>query len=551
MLRHVFRLILGISSGLVATMGGAEAETRALVIGIDTYKNLLRQQWLHGAVNDAHDIADALAARQVRDLTVLTEQNATRAKVVSALDALIERAQPNDLVILTFSGHGISEVWGKSRPPGLREGDKHEVFLLADVVLPNSKGVVDLSGGGDAADRLSGTELNQKFAKLNAKGARIVFVADACHGGGGTRRFLPSQFVARAIVGKPYAEGQDPLAKFYASLPTPVDPNTKIPNLTLLAAVDRHHSVREVAIPQGGDRMRGALSYSFARLVDGTARIPEDRRITRRFLFDYISATVRSNAANDQDPDLQPSLNPDQVVISASDLPEPVARPTVEDIRTVRVRTEDGPPISSAQNVKGAFDIVPVAAGQSERTDLSYVTKTGSVYSTTHDLIAENIGVDGLPGVAEREYAMRKLLRMSTSRPIQLSLGKEDRIYYEDESVRISIADNTVGMDEFYYALFDITGSGAVQVLYPLEERRDSRTIAGAHSFGRMKVTGPFGTDMFVLVTSPTPITGLISDLRRLDDGAPRALDAVDAIERTLDPRGRIGLQGFYTNGKK
>jgi len=534
---------------MVAT-SAATAETRALVIGIDTYRYLLKQQWLRGAVNDADDIAAALRSRNVRDLTVLTERDATRSKVVPALDALIERTKAGDLVIFTFSGHGVSEVWGKNRPPGVTEGVPHETFLLADVVIPNNKGIVDLGAGGDAADRLPGTELNQKFVRLQAKGARIIFVADACHGGGGTRRFALSEITTRSVVGRPYAEGQDPLAGLYASLPTPVDPDTAIPNLTLLAAVDRYHAVREVAIPKGGDKMRGALSYSFARLIDGTAKLPAGNDLTRRALFDYISATVRPNAANDQDPDLQPRRDPDLVVMKGADFPASGRPAAAAEIRTIRVRTEDGPPVTAAQNVKGAFDIVPVEAGQTAPADLSYVSKSRSVYSATRDLLVDNIAPEALTGVAEREFAVRKLLRMSTSRPLELALDKSDRLYYDGEEVKLQTPDLFLDRNT-YYALLNITGGGLIQFVYPLSEKNDSPTLDGRTSFGKLKAATPFGTDMIVLVTSSKPLTKLIAELRRLDDRTPRALDAVTAIEAELDQSSRIGLQGFYSSRSK
>ena len=547
--RTAVRLAGALLATLVATTA-ATAETRALVVGVDTYRYLLRQQWLRGAVNDADDIAAALRSRNIRDLTVLKEQDATRSKVIPALDALIERSTAGDLVIFTFSGHGVSELWGKSRPPGTTEGVPHETFLLANVVIPNNKGIVDTTAGGDAADRLPGTELNQKFSRLQAKGARIIFVADACHGGGGTRRFLPSEITSRSLVGQPYAEGQDPLAALYASLPTPVDPDIALPNLTLLAAVDRYHAVREVVIPKGGDKMRGALSYSFARLIDGTAKLPNGHDLTRRALFDYVSATVRANAANDQDPDLQPRREPDLLVMKNADFTASGTPSTAAEVRTVRVRTEDGPPVAAAQNVKGAFDIVPVEAGQTAPADLSYVSKTRSVYSAMRDLLADDIGPEALTGVAEREFAIRKLLRMSTSQPLELSLDKSDRLYYEGEEVAVQTSDRFLDKNT-YYALFNITGRGQIQFVYPLSEKNDSPTLNGRMSFGSLKAAKPFGTDMIVLVTSPKPMADLVAKLRSFDDRTPRALDAVTAIEAALDQSGRIGLQGFYTSRTK
>ena len=60
---------------------------------------------------------------------------------------------------------------------------------------------------------------------------------------------------------------------------------------TFLAAVDRSTKAPEVRIP-GIDGLRGALSYAFARAIEGNADIDHDGKVTLKELFTNVRQVV-------------------------------------------------------------------------------------------------------------------------------------------------------------------------------------------------------------------------------------------------------------------
>jgi len=79
---------------------------RALIIGINNYQTISR---LRGCVNDTTDLRLALKERagfggdQIR---LLVDGRATKAAIEERLRWLVKGAQPGDLLVLHFSGHG-------------------------------------------------------------------------------------------------------------------------------------------------------------------------------------------------------------------------------------------------------------------------------------------------------------------------------------------------------------------------------------------------------------------------------------------------------------
>ncbi len=533
----------------------AAAETRAVVVGIDKY--LLAP--LKGAVADADDIAGALRRRGVRDLVLLRNDDATRTSVLAAIDDVVVRTQKDDLVIISFAGHGVREVWGKSHPPGVREGDTHETFVLGKFAAPDSRGKIDTARGGSAAERIWGTEMNTRLAALDARGARTIFVADTCFSGGLTRQpLLASGYTAlptRMMQPFVFAEGQDPLAKSALALTKPVDTDTALTNLTFLAAVDETRASPEVRIPKEKGQPRGALSYAFARVIDGSASSAQPGIFTRGDLVDYIGATVRPLTDNQQDPDLRPRREFDRVVIDATrDLGPPTgasAAPstsasTDQAIKSVvRIFSSGATSVEASKN--GSVEIV--AATTIEDSDISWNSNTRQVFSKGGDLVASDIGAKNLAGVALREAALRRLTALAATKPRAIRLANGNRRHVLDEKIDIDIApanEAATPTRPEHYVLFNVAGTGKVQFLYPYLDKGDKATIDGPRPFDKIVVRPPFGADMLVLVVAEHPLDGLVAKLRALD-GTTDPLSAVAEIERALTPDCRIGIQQLFT----
>lgn len=533
---------------LVLAGSHAQAETRALVVGINDY---LLVPKLKGAVADAEDIAAALRKSGAKDVVLLRDAEATRKSVLDAVDRLVARAGKDDLVIISLAGHGAREAWGDVRPPGTGKGDPHEVYLLGGVALPNADGKVDSRLGGSASERILGGEIAVRLKRLNDNGVRTIFVADTCHGAGLTREPMlgaPARFDSERVVPNvfAFAEGADPLQKEIARLPAPIDTDKELRYLTFLAAVDPFSKAPEVEIPKGSGKMRGALSYGFARAIEGDANRKGVQDLTHGELLSYVKTSV-SNSMLDtgkgQKPDLRPRDNFGRVVVRFGIDLTATGSPPAPIADVVRIFSRNGKPVEAAQRPERRFAIQPVASvGEA---DLTYDSGNGQVFSKGGDLIAMRLRAADIEGVAEREVAMRRLVELAKSRARSMTLDRGDRRYREGDEMSIDArkTDGAALIGE-YYVLIVVSGDGKVQFQYP--RGRDSTILPKDRLLAQMAASEPFGADYAVLVTDEKPIDGLVKSLCQLDGGKDANL-AVSMIERSLTPTMQIGLQGIYT----
>src|ERR1700682_785655 len=250
--------------------GGA---VRSLIIGIDVYQHV-RQ--LKGAVADALDIEKSLRSMGIGDMTTLINAGASRENIMQAIKDLVQRTGPNDLIVLSIAGHGAQEpetVKG-SEPDGIEN-----VFLLPGF---------ELTARG-SKQRILGSEFNHFIRQFESRGAKVLFVADTCHGGGLAREIDPRAeemsfrqvptYTLLVDALKPVTDDQESL--------TDLD----LDKTTFLAAVDRNTKAPEIRIP-GIDGYRGALSYAVARAFEGSADDNHDGKVTLKELFANVRQVV-------------------------------------------------------------------------------------------------------------------------------------------------------------------------------------------------------------------------------------------------------------------
>ena len=115
---------------------------------------------LRGCVSDATAIADLLDSRGFRRLALLTNEKATRAAVLGALDTAANQLSSDDLFVLHYSGHGMSG--SVSSAGGIDPNSDHtSSWILFD--QPFSDG-----------------ELFQTWGAFK-QGVRILVISDSCH----------------------------------------------------------------------------------------------------------------------------------------------------------------------------------------------------------------------------------------------------------------------------------------------------------------------------------------------------------------------------------
>jgi len=225
--------------------GGA---IRALIIGIDAYQHV---RPLKGSVADARDIEGALRSMGTTDVVALIDDQANRAKVLQTISDLVQRTNPNDQIILSIAGHGSQEpetIKG-SEPDGMQD-----VFLLPGFE-PTAEG---------SQQRILGSEFNHFIRQFELRGAKVLFVADTCHGGGMAREVDPRAAEMSFRQVPTYSLTVDKLVPVTNS----TDPVTELDldHTTFLAAVDRNTKAPESRSPQSKASEELLATLSRARL---------------------------------------------------------------------------------------------------------------------------------------------------------------------------------------------------------------------------------------------------------------------------------------------
>lgn len=149
------------------TAAAAAPRKYALVVGVGEFENLGREQWLQYTPRDAQLVYDYLvdprgAGFARGDVTLLTNQAATRAALESAMERIAAGAGPNDLVLLYISSHGT--------PPNDR--GTMQVITYDTRLKPREQ--IFLSSLSD--DRIA--EFAQRLGP-----ARLVAILDTCYSG--------------------------------------------------------------------------------------------------------------------------------------------------------------------------------------------------------------------------------------------------------------------------------------------------------------------------------------------------------------------------------
>ena len=143
--------------GTLAVAGAAHATDQALVIGVNNYAGLRPGSSLNGCVPDAKLMEEKLKGYNF-EVTLLTDDQATKAGILAAIAALKDKLSAKDKVVVYFAGHGTTD------------GDSSAAILPSDAK--------DTGEGSD----IKTTELYEAVSALPA--ASRTLILDSCHSGG-------------------------------------------------------------------------------------------------------------------------------------------------------------------------------------------------------------------------------------------------------------------------------------------------------------------------------------------------------------------------------
>jgi hypothetical protein len=118
---------------------------------------------LQGCVNDAHAWSDTLTRHGIYT-ELLVEQDATKARILDALRAGLRASGPDDLLVVTWSGHG-------TRVP---DRDADETDRWDEAIVPHDY---------PTAGMITDDDLYALFAPAITRGVRVVGIFDSCFSG--------------------------------------------------------------------------------------------------------------------------------------------------------------------------------------------------------------------------------------------------------------------------------------------------------------------------------------------------------------------------------
>ncbi len=526
--------------GLAPVPPTAGAQTvRGLVIGIDDYMpHPPGPGKLAGAVNDARDIHEALTGIGVEDLTVLLDGDATRERIVTEWRGLLERAAPGDTLVLTYAGHGSQEE--PERVPGTERDGKDEVLILGGF----------RSTGYGTRERIIDDELNQWFLDAGRKALKVVFVADACHSGTLTRAVDPraSALTYRYTRYPPITDDMLALDLPEEAADTGEAGEDELAHVSFLAASQEDEQVPEIPVRDeaGASRMRGALSYMFARALRGEADVDGDGALRRDELWSFVRRNVRMMGEGRQTPNLLPNRRGEEIVLRlappSSPGPEPSPSPALPDhgVRLAVLHAGAGAGVlARVRETLAGVRIVP----KEESPDLIWDAGAREVVTGMGDVAAHDVGLEALPGVIEKWKAVPAVRALSARNGLRMGIHPHDGTHRLDARIAVRIE----GLAHPRLTVFSLSGNGRVHYLYPQPDH-PAEVATGRPFELKAIVAKPFGADHVVAVSAGSSLDALNAALKRLDgrEAAGRAV-ALLAEAKAGASGWSSGIQGLYT----
>jgi uncharacterized caspase-like protein len=510
-----WRLVGGLAA-FVAAASPALAERYALVVGIDRYAPPIPS--LHGAVADARDIAAALEAAGTRRTILLTDEAATKEGVEAAWRSLVDEAAPGDTIVFTYAGHGAQEPAAPGdpeEPDGL-----DETFALSGFAL---------SGPG-LAERLVDNEVAQWLKDAEARKLKVVFVADACHSGT-MYRSVPAGLSYRAVPKLQIDRAE--LLAFAPPAPIVSERVGAQDSVTFLAGVADGRLVPEVTI---GGVARGALSYAFARAVEGAADADGDGTVTERELVGFVRATVQQRTESQQVPQSFPAVSRAIPLFEPGPAAATPMTPAAGGLLSLAFRNGTGP-----ETVPGARIVAKGA-----EADLVYDVAARRVEKPVAGVVAEEVDPEGLGGIVAKWRAIAVLREMATHGIVGFDVAGGARSHERGERLVVALAPTR----HRYLTLFNLPPNGRVEFLYPLSaDERDADWSGRTFALPLAVRDPPFGAEHLVAILSDHALDGLHDGLRGLRGGGDAA-DLPDMLRHAL--KGvtvAIGVADIYTTG--
>lgn len=519
---------LALAAGLALPLSsGAQAEIYGLIIGINDYVG--EKNDLAGAVNDAVDISNTLKKIGATRIVTLLDKDAKKQRIQSEWFNMVRQAKPGDTLIFTYAGHGSQEPEPKGRNG--EEDGMNENFLLANYT-PKGPG---------RAERIVDDEMFQWLRAADNKGLRVVFVADSCHSG--------TMFRSAPATGVKFRNGdfddldlEDDLLK----LPKPELAHVKesdFKSVTFVGATLENRLTPEIPID---GKPRGALSWAFARALEGSADRNGDKILTQAELLNFLVPTIQHKAQSQQIPQVQPLRAGNTPVLaqlntgSALGLPQQAQTSALTISETyirLFVRNSTGLP-TLPQGV--------AYAANETSADLIWDRNAGTIDHRLGGRVAENVTLTALPGVLNKWAVLGYLNKASRTSPVAFTLTSGNQTYKPGQVVRLSMRQAS----KPYLTLFNLPPNGRVELFIPANSKelvKDWRTTPFVERFRVERP--PYGSEHLVAILTDQPLPSLHQQLNSMSTPA-NAASLLRVLHDNLNGRDfQLGIVGVYTSG--
>jgi hypothetical protein len=504
-----FLLSLAVCAGLPLRASGSELH--AMAIGFNDYENVQR---LLGAENDAADIAAVLRGRGVTDVETMTGGRTMIADFKTAFAAMAARAVPGDLLLISFSGHGIrvpETRMPRRTPDGYDKGflfptydrDRHPDELLRD------------------------EDLYDLFKQTAAKGLHILFIVDACHAGTGIRggpASAPLRFQRWDL--KP---GDPPVVPPLVAPP----PRPPIPFVMTMTAQVAELAITEINVDGS---MRGALSYAVARGLEGGADAARTGSLTVGMLWDYVRPIVRARAESQQAPDLF-ARDTDSAMPILVRAPRKTGdpHPGLPDLKPVSLFVRDGAALRLSEGASLAND--------KAKAELIFDAPRRQILNGVGDVLASDIDGARLDGAIQARRLLTAFMDLADREGgLNVSLHSGNGVYVKG-GAPISVR---VDRDPYnFLTLLDLTADGEIRLIYP--QGTDPLETKSTSPISDVRVTPPYGADYLVAIRSEKPLSAVHAAFRGKSYAMPAGGSYALLRQGLAGTALRVGIQGIYT----
>jgi len=199
-------------------------QRHALLVGIENYPGG-EDARLVGCLLDVQLFGSTLLDKHGFDrdnVFLVTDEKATRAGILSALDQLLARVKRGDLFVLYYSGHGtlFPDQYSENR-------DETQVITPIGSNGPEPAGRYDSAlvpfdahlktSGKPWGNLILDDELHVIFANFAAAGCNVVFISDSCYSGSlardlGEEDFQPKYLPFGKVLKLPANRSAEPMA---------------------------------------------------------------------------------------------------------------------------------------------------------------------------------------------------------------------------------------------------------------------------------------------------------------------------------------------------